>query len=127
MCTACEVPPAEAVQRGVALLDEKRPDWWKEVDPDRLSMGSPWSCTLGQLYGSYGTGLKELELLGAFGRSLGVKYGFYAMSFEDYDELTRLWRLEINSRLNIKSIEPITVPQPVNDLPEVEAGHLVLL
>ncbi len=44
---------AERVAAGVAWLDENRPDWWLDVDLDKLVLSSPCRCVLGQLYGEY--------------------------------------------------------------------------
>lgn len=41
----------EAVQRGVALLDEYFPGWWDSIDLGTLNMGSSSSCICGQLFG----------------------------------------------------------------------------
>jgi hypothetical protein len=53
---------AERVERGAALLDERRPGWWDEVDVGRLDFDSCEECVLGQLWGSYGSGKKRLGL-----------------------------------------------------------------
>jgi hypothetical protein len=37
------------VERGAALLDEKRPGWWREIDLEALSIESRCGCVLGQI------------------------------------------------------------------------------
>jgi hypothetical protein len=48
----------EAVRKGAALLDERKPGWRKLVDPDNLHMLN--HCILDQVYGDYFVGLREL-------------------------------------------------------------------
>lgn len=56
----------KAASQGAALLDEKRPNWWLEIDPATLNMDSCHRCILGQLFGektvSYSQGLEALGL-----------------------------------------------------------------
>lgn len=50
--------------RGIALLNERLdPDWVSEINLDTLDIADATDCVLGQLYGWYGTGLDELDLL----------------------------------------------------------------
>jgi hypothetical protein len=51
---------AARVRRGAALLDRFRPGWAREIDCDRLAMESCDSCILGQLWGDYMDGFREL-------------------------------------------------------------------
>lgn len=39
----------ERIERGTALLDEKRPGWWHEIDLELLDIDSRCGCILGQL------------------------------------------------------------------------------
>lgn len=65
------IPPqsdTDRVRAGMALLDRLlvgRPGWRDDLDVDRLDMGDPWDCVLGQLYGTYADGLRMLVRLGA--------------------------------------------------------------
>lgn len=52
----------DRVGRGATLLDDKNPGWYRKVDRTRLSMGSYLECILGQLYGTFLTGVGELGL-----------------------------------------------------------------
>lgn len=54
----------ERVQAGVKFLDMRLgPDWPNKIDPEKLRMGDSALCVLGQMYGSYSTGIAELGLL----------------------------------------------------------------
>lgn len=63
-----------SVQEGAELLDRMHPDWAKRINLDTLKIESCNDCILGQLYGGYSKGKKELGL--PFGEAL--KYGFCA-------------------------------------------------
>jgi len=52
----------ERVERGAALLSERRPDWYWNVNLSDLDIQSLKRCVLGQLYGGYNVGLSELNL-----------------------------------------------------------------
>lgn len=89
------------VARGVALLDEKAPDWRTQVNPDTLDMCSDTACVLGQIYGRYGSGMVALGLTS---RTQGTRYGFDSwtdrgtLSRSDDNEtraLTAAWRAEL--------------------------------
>jgi len=95
------------ISKGVALLDERLPGWWREdhepaIDLNELDMEG--NCVVYQLKGSYWPGLKELGVSGK-----GIKLGFYVPSkfagfdnwdaeSEYYDKLTAAWRILIQSR-----------------------------
>ena len=89
--------PREArVARGVALLDEKRPGWRTEVNPDTLDMNHDWDCVVGQLYGRFIDGWGPLGLTT---QTQATRYGFDAVASlymdSDQDELnalTEAWR-----------------------------------
>lgn len=83
----------ENVGSGAALLDQKRPGWYREIDLDQLEMGSDTKCVLGQLYGEYIKGRYTLTLLGKT-----FVYGFNT-TLEDYKSLQLMWEEEIRSRL----------------------------
>lgn len=53
----------EAVARGVALLDDRRPGWAFDMSVEKLDMADSEWCVLGQLYGSYHSGLERLGLV----------------------------------------------------------------
>jgi hypothetical protein len=73
------------VARGVALLDERDPGWWREDHPRRivlakLDMTSICDCIVGQRRGDY---LPELE--GAPGLLGGAEHGFDMPSAWNFD------------------------------------------
>jgi hypothetical protein len=45
--------PEQRVARGVALLDERVPDWRERIDTDRLDMVDGTACVVGQLQRSF--------------------------------------------------------------------------
>jgi hypothetical protein len=50
--------------RGVEALDATTPNWWKDIDLERLNLKDCVNCVLGQLYNNYTTGVQALtELL----------------------------------------------------------------
>lgn len=110
----------ERVARGVALLDERGPESWRDkIDPARLNVASGLDCVLGQVFGDYITGRQAMGLTGD-----EWQYGFDAASpprrelpagnpiaqFEeclagavairlDYLDLAREWREELRPAL----------------------------
>jgi len=85
------------VERGMALLDEKVPDWIDRVDPEKLhmSMGSgPCGCILSQLYGGFNEGCDALWL-----EDYPDDLGFTERHI-NYPALTRIWRQKIRERKN---------------------------
>jgi hypothetical protein len=91
-----------AVDRGAELLDRQPgPGWAHKVDVETLDVSEGYLCVLGQVFGSFTDGLRELELGSLFNNEAG-DYGFDAPSGGDFDaaceELTLLWRNKINER-----------------------------
>ena len=90
------------VERGIALLDARKPGWRKAFNPETLRMGSPWHCVLGQAFGSYLTGLR---LLGVSDYQ-AAEYGF--------EPSPTLYGLELTEQLGKTWIEltkqPVSVP-----------------
>ena len=101
------------VARGAALLDEKLPGWVHRIDLDKLDLGSPCRCVLGQTWDEpSGTRAGEtpfhlhVERLGLWPDDGDVAHGFNAGGedwFEGEDEyvtLTAAWRALILARRN---------------------------
>jgi len=65
---------AERVANGVALLDEKTPEWRTSVEPETLVMDSPNDCILGQVYGDWLLATEGLAITGH--RDRQEFYGF---------------------------------------------------
>lgn len=51
---------SERVQNGVNLLNDYAGDWFRLVDLETLDITSPENCILGQLFGSFQNGTREL-------------------------------------------------------------------
>ena len=93
----------KTVERGAALLDERKPGWDRKVDLEKLDLYSPCNCVLGQVYGDrlshydgygYNRGLRLLEL-----HYQGSKlHGFTAMPNGYHGNLTAAWRRLIEKR-----------------------------
>ncbi len=90
----------ENVLHGVALLDEKVPDWRKRIDSELLSMVWCGRCILGQLFGGYGNGLIELEI--GWDMEKAVYYGFDVFDVrtqseksKKWNKLTQLWKEQL--------------------------------
>lgn len=99
----------ERIERGAALLDERRPGWEAEIDLDRLNLASSTDCVLGQLWGSrewvgYTRGLKVLRL-GDYNYTPNAKLHGFTLGLDsnavDYRRLTYLWHDLIVSRRRV--------------------------
>lgn len=93
------------VSAGAELLDRKRPDWFLHIIA--LDMGSLTRCVLGQLYGSYDQGCRELELEDELDEA--TRYGFTLYGIGDWldknrpllwTSLKNLWLDQIQYRLD---------------------------
>jgi hypothetical protein len=99
----------ERVERGAALLDEKRPGWWREIDLGRLNLRSGCDCVIGQIGGTL-TYSDTVCSLGADRTAEEVRFGFEAAEVikgddwdwnvqdAEYDALTEAWRDLITGR-----------------------------
>ncbi|QFG25420.1 hypothetical protein [Actinomadura sp. WMMB 499] len=87
------------VYAGAMILSFTRSDpWWNVIDPDALDLDSISDCILGQLYETFGGGLKALDM----DLSEAHDSGFYVPLFavnkdldqldEEYKALTKEWR-----------------------------------
>jgi hypothetical protein len=50
------------IEKGIQLLDHRRPDWLDSIDIDRLDMKLSEHCMLGQVFGSFDKGMSALNL-----------------------------------------------------------------
>lgn len=82
----------ECAARGAALLDERRPNWRAGVAVEHLAMRSSFFCVIGQLYGSFLTGLSELELsMVSSEEVVGLGFDAGRDRDEDYARLQAAW------------------------------------
>jgi hypothetical protein len=88
---------ALAVKKGVYLLDEQFPEWRQKIDLDSLELSSGHCCVLGQLYGYYSWGQRQLGLdnPSMFGFEVPSENVEYQRSLA-YDALNELWAEHIN-------------------------------
>ncbi len=86
----------ENVLRGVALLDEEVPDWREKINSNELDMDKYGWCILGQLFGFYDIGLRQLKIAS---RAKSIEYGFDARTQSErskkWNELAQLWREQL--------------------------------
>jgi hypothetical protein len=93
----------ERINRGVALLDQVKPDWRDHVNADELDLYDTNACILGQLFDHYLQGLEAVGLHTKCARALPTRYGFETSGRENfnragaysYDELTEAWKKEL--------------------------------
>lgn len=52
----------EKIKKGARFLDKKVPKWWRKINTSTLDIDSCEDCILGQLFGYYENGIKELNL-----------------------------------------------------------------
>lgn len=89
----------ERVAAGVALLDEKGPEGWRErINLDTLDINSLAGCILGQIYGpecledwmGWRTGMDALGLE-RYGSNEARDHGFEAYNFSEQAEVEAAW------------------------------------
>lgn len=94
----------EEVKAGMALLDEKAPGWRDKIHPQQLNMSFCFTCILGQVFGEYHHGLKQLgiaesdevevnEEIDEQAKQLGFQSKVRGSNgWRDYDYLTQAWK-----------------------------------
>lgn len=90
---------AERVALGVALLDEKCPDWVNRIDLSRLDIASCNRCILGQLFGDFGRGYEPLDIWTA------EPYGFMP-EYEQIEAMQAEWVRVIADRRSAVEVQP---------------------
>lgn len=94
---ATDTPIPLLVAQGVALLDIKRPGWFKDIDLVRLELDNCNDCVLGQIYGYFDPGLRNLGII----EDDAWKFGFsrsFDSNMRTWDELNEVWTVTIISR-----------------------------
>src|SRR5205823_6207734 len=61
------------VQAGSQLLDKIEPGWASKINLSSLSLPTQCNCILGQIYGSYGEGLKKVNLYSGGDHGFSIK------------------------------------------------------
>jgi hypothetical protein len=78
---------ADVANAGIKLLDESGPSGWRDlVDVNTLRLESCEVCVLGQVFGSFDTGLDNLDLTSGTSKDYGFNTD-YSMQ-----ELTKAWK-----------------------------------
>ena len=79
----------QRISNGIAFLDEAYgAEWRTKINWKNLRIASPKSCVLGQLEGSYSTGLRKHNL----SMRSAYKYGFLPSVFASDAKFSGLWR-----------------------------------
>ena len=90
----------EQIKMGMDVLDKVQPEWVEDIDLERLDIGSDFSCVLGQLYGTYASGVRNILgltieecIVSGRPREWSIEHGFFSPACDgDKDELTREWK-----------------------------------
>jgi hypothetical protein len=86
----------ERAERGASLLDTVHPGWHEDISVGTLDITLAGTCVLGQLYGSYRTGLDRVFTDPATNiQAESDQYGFSASWSSDmhvWGDLTQVWR-----------------------------------
>jgi hypothetical protein len=96
----------ERVNRGAALLDEKKPKWVYGVIPENLDMSCSDLCIIGQSYGTYSAvgipfGMSEAEVESLPTNEMdqkGIDHGFLEDDSSPFALLDRVWSLLLVER-----------------------------
>jgi hypothetical protein len=96
----------ERVNRGAALLDEKKPKWVYGVLPENLDMSCSDLCIIGQSYGTYSkvyipfgmTWVEADELPTDEMDGKGIDHGFLEDANSPFALLDRVWSLLLVER-----------------------------
>jgi len=81
------------VELGAAFLNVVNPNWFKEINPKELNMASAKVCILGELYGNYHNGVKELRLRDEMPENMG----FHADHKGRYLILNKFWKSKVRA------------------------------
>jgi hypothetical protein len=91
-----------AVKAGAALLDERQPGWYLEIDLPTLRVASCDTCILGQVFGSYLKGTNILGLTDSgpseHGFDQAIEVGVSMNPAEQFEILDKLWKQEVRRR-----------------------------
>lgn len=89
----------QRIDRGAALLDEKKPGWAGEIDISTLNVDSYFDCVLGQLYGTFALG-SEAIWGDEDGEDLqAMENGFFFLEVTKERETTEYWKEKVRERV----------------------------
>lgn len=104
----------EEIARGMALLDDQEPGWYKKISLKELALGSTSYCVLGQVYGDFDDGIRQLfdgdehdgvysetgpyKFVRSHGFDLPLAEGNVLSRVDEYDQFTDEWRIAIRTR-----------------------------
>lgn len=85
------------VKRGVQLLNREVTDWYDLINLDLLDILHGDQCVLGQLFGDYVDGLRELGLTAKESNAHGFCFGYDLAnySYAGWADLTEQWKSAI--------------------------------
>jgi len=90
---------AQAVAKGAAVMDERKPGWRKRVNLEAFSVASVRSCVLGQCYGSFNAGTEALGLGRVGAAELGFIWQIGQVDNADLiSALDEAWRAQITGK-----------------------------
>lgn len=93
----------ECVALGMLFLDDAVPGWDDRITPKTLNMASSNDCVLGQLYGSYWVGMRQLRVgyhaAERFGFAYDIKHCNSMLNgATEYRVLTQAWVAKLAQR-----------------------------
>lgn len=116
-----------AVRNGIQLLDEKLPGWRGKFNGETLSTYDNETCVLGQQFGEYETGLRELGIWDEESKDGGVGYGFNIPNwrlalaiipskyYKLHEQLTETWKVLVTETIlptvGLIEVEPNSEPK----------------
>lgn len=80
----------DEIKAGMDLLDEEFPGWREIINPEQLDMGDCHQCILGQLFGEYFTGKREMGLTGTEPEEFGFED--WVGGNDRYQWITAAWK-----------------------------------
>lgn len=98
------------VAQGATLLDRKNPDWFRQINVKTLDLNSTRNCVLGQLYGDFLVGVRQIEFSSIWKTSrhgfvcslhagiIGI-CGLLRLALREHKELEQVWKAAIAVRL----------------------------
>lgn len=90
----------QRVNRGIRLMDQKYPHWWRVLNQETLDLRSTSNCVLGQVAGDFRDGMVTLfgGYTGYAPYRLGIDHGFDATTWQDTFHVQALWAHEAGER-----------------------------